>query len=113
MVITSLNLYDYSIKNNREMGIYIKRDRDQKLFTDALTEADSIIQASKLENIGVKNQDSIKKVVQRLTGYCIRNHEEIPLNANRPLCNSCYKSWVIYYVKMDNFILDICYLKTY
>lgn len=94
MVLTSLNLYDYSIKNNREMGIYIRRDQDQKLFNDALTEADSIIHASKLENIGVKNQGTLKKVTPSLTGYCIRYHEEIPLNANRPLCNSCYKSWV-------------------
>ena len=49
MVITSLNLYDYSIKNNREMGVYIKKGENEKLFNDALTEAKSIIQSAILE----------------------------------------------------------------
>lgn len=95
MVITSLNLYDYSIKNNREMGVYIKREEGEKLFKDALTEANSIIQSSITEKISAeKEMDIREKVVNDRTGFCIRYHEIIPFNPDKPLCTSCYKIWV-------------------
>ncbi|MFX1296103.1 MAG: phospholipase D family protein [Promethearchaeota archaeon] len=95
MVITSLNLYDYSIKNNREMGVYLKRFEDEKLFNDALSEANSIIQSSELEKISAMRKSDIEKeVVNITTGFCIRYHEEIPFNPDKPLCKTCYKVWV-------------------
>ncbi len=46
MIITSLNLYEYSQTNNREMGIYFTKQNNLKLFNDALNEAKSIIKSS-------------------------------------------------------------------
>jgi len=95
MVITSLNLYDYSIKNNREMGIYIKQEQNENLFNDALNEVNSIIQSSQIEKLSALNKlDVEKEVVHATTGFCIRYHENITFNPDRPLCNSCYKVWV-------------------
>lgn len=95
MVITSLNLYDYSIKNNREMGVYIKRQEDEKLFNDALIEANSIIQSSILEKISSTRKTEVKiEEVNNITGFCIRYHERIPFNPDKPLCNTCYNVWV-------------------
>lgn len=95
MVITSLNLYDYSIKNNREMGVYIKREENEKLFNDALTEANSIIHSAILEKIslekGILPED---EGVNHRTGFCIRHHENLSFNPDKPLCTSCYKVWV-------------------
>jgi len=95
MVITSLNLYDYSIKNNREMGVYIKKSENEKLFNDALSEADSIFQSSIIERIiDEKNTDTEEQVLDKGTGFCIRYHEILAFNPDIPLCDSCYKVWV-------------------
>jgi len=42
MLITSLNLYQYSMQNNREMVILIDRNEDSDIFNDALHEIQSI-----------------------------------------------------------------------
>lgn len=95
MVITSLNLYDYSIKNNREMGVHIKRGEDVKLFNDALVEASSIIKSSIVEKISENNEnDAGKKIINNKMGFCIRYHETIPFNPDKPLCPSCFSVWV-------------------
>src|SRR5690606_18255123 len=46
MVITSMNMYEYSEKNNREMGIYITKENDQDIFNEAHKETMSIIRSS-------------------------------------------------------------------
>lgn len=97
MIITSLNLYDYSIKNNREMGVYFKKDENEKLFNDALTEANSIIQSAILEKISFEKEKSAEdEEVKHRTGYCIRHQGTISFNPDKPLCASCYKVWVEY-----------------
>ena len=51
MVITSMNMYEFSEKNNREMGIYINKSNDNSTFLDAFQETKSIIDNSELKNI--------------------------------------------------------------
>ncbi len=46
MVITSMNMYEFSEKNNREMGVLIKRQDDADVFKDAVREVQSIVKAS-------------------------------------------------------------------
>ncbi len=46
MVITSMNMYEFSEKNNREMGILIKKNDDADAFTAAVREAKSILNSS-------------------------------------------------------------------
>ncbi len=95
MVITSLNLYDYSIKTNREMGVYIKKEENEKLFNDAVAEANSIIQSSIVEKFNIDKEITIQEVaVNDRTGFCIRYHEIIPFNPDKPLCTSCYRVWI-------------------
>ncbi|MFY0653086.1 MAG: hypothetical protein JXQ96_13680 [Cyclobacteriaceae bacterium] len=47
MVLTSMNLYAYSEKNNREMGVVIDRLIDAEIFNDAIKEVESIKNSSK------------------------------------------------------------------
>ncbi|HEC39761.1 hypothetical protein LCGC14_0525820 [marine sediment metagenome] len=68
------------------MRIYIKRDRDEKLFNDAIKEANSIIQESNLENIGVKNHDSIKNVKPHLQ-HLPPNNKIFSKNMLNPIFN--------------------------
>lgn len=42
MIITSMNLYEFSERNNREMGLFIQKESDPDIFRDALKEIDSI-----------------------------------------------------------------------
>jgi len=50
MVITSLNLHEFSQSNNREMGVLIKREVDGALYLDAVKEANSILNSSSKES---------------------------------------------------------------
>lgn len=80
MVITSMNLYEYSEKNNREMGIIIDRISDNAIFDEAINETKSIIEnASKIEVFK--------------DGFCIRCEEIIDYNLSKPLCNACFQVW--------------------
>jgi hypothetical protein len=47
LIVSSMNLYEFSEKNNREMGIVLTRRDDGECFTDALAEAQSIINAAR------------------------------------------------------------------
>lgn len=73
MIITSLNLYEYSQTNNREMGIYFTKENSPKLFNDALNEAKSIIKSSNSISKAQKVVEmkiipySIKEVLESLT----------------------------------------------
>lgn len=50
MVITSMNLYEYSQVNNREMGISIRKSEDKTLYEDAFEEAQAIIRISESQH---------------------------------------------------------------
>lgn len=47
MVMSSMNLHEYSERYNREMGIYVQRSEDPEIFRDAMDEIESIINASR------------------------------------------------------------------
>jgi hypothetical protein len=47
LIVSSMNLYEFSEKNNREMGIVLTRREDGECFADALAEAHSIINAAR------------------------------------------------------------------
>jgi phosphatidylserine/phosphatidylglycerophosphate/cardiolipin synthase-like enzyme len=44
MIITSLNLYDFSMANNKEMGVLIEKSNpnDQELFEEAFKEVETV-----------------------------------------------------------------------
>jgi hypothetical protein len=51
MVITSMNLYAFSEKNNREMGILINKVDDIEVFNDAVEETLSIVKSAQKKSI--------------------------------------------------------------
>jgi hypothetical protein len=44
MVISSLNLYEYAQANNREMGVLLTQEKEPEAFTDAIGEAEFMMQ---------------------------------------------------------------------
>lgn len=53
-IITSMNLYEFSQLHNNEMGIYISRIDDTKLFNETLEEAQRLLNISEEIRISVK-----------------------------------------------------------
>lgn len=105
MVITSMNMYEFSEKNNREMGVLIDKEEDKELFERAVTETLSIIKSAEqlplrrterpIYQAAKKEFDSYKgaKYQQVLRGYCIRCASRIDYDPTKPYCGSCYSTW--------------------
>lgn len=68
MIISSMNLYEYS-KNNREMGILIEKSIDKEIFEDTIKEINSI------QNASILKKNRIAKPIQ-IEKMNIRNRNE-------------------------------------
>jgi len=111
MIISSMNLYEFSQQNNREMGILIERadEADRHVYEDAWKDIESILnnatdfayveapkEVEKLKNDPTKQSSpkvETKKSNDKQTGYCIRTGVEIPFNVDKPMSYDAYKSW--------------------
>lgn len=105
MVITSMNMYEFSEKNNREMGVLIDKTRDKELFEKAVAETLSIIQSAEpiplrkaerqIQNVqSVSNKEiGAVKYKKQVRGYCIRCESRINYNPERPYCGECFTVW--------------------
>jgi len=114
MVITSMNMYEFSEKNNREMGVLIDAARDTVLFQKAADETGSIMKSAKIVELSLvesKNYNepsgygTIKKADK--VGYCIRCESRIPYNPGKPYCPECFTIWVQY--QNPEFLENVCH----
>jgi len=92
MVITSMNMYEFSEKNNREMGILIQKKDDAKVFNEAVKEAISIRDASTKDDLKKFEEVSYHPQTKQ-KAYCIRCRLPIPYNIERPFCRDCFLEW--------------------
>lgn len=110
MVITSMNLYDFSEKRNREMGVLVVDKKDKELFSEVIKEAKSIVNSSVkkelkptlgdvLKKVGVALGTAVKEELNEkysssgVNGYCIRCGTKIRHNLEKPYCRECYEEW--------------------
>jgi phosphatidylserine/phosphatidylglycerophosphate/cardiolipin synthase-like enzyme len=104
MIITSLNLYQFSMANNKEMGVLIDKNdsNDSELYAEALDEVDFIIKNSQRFEVGTskpviaKPERIEKSNIKKNSGYCIRTGVEITFNIERPLSGKAFESWSKY-----------------
>lgn len=108
MIITSLNLYEFSMANNKEMGVLIDKNDpvDTSLYEEAMKEVDYIIETSQKFEFGTvkihsEKTDTDNKKNKKIStssskGYCIRTGVEIPFNVEKPLSLEAYKIWSEY-----------------
>jgi len=108
MIITSLNLYAFSMANNKEMGVLIDKNdpADTDLFNDALKEVDYInetsqrfdlnfpkpVFAKQTETKSISSMPAAKQSTTE-TGFCIRTGVSIPFNVEKPMSYDAYKTW--------------------
>lgn len=114
MIIASMNLYEFSQQNNKEMGILIDRnnENDKQVYEDAWKDIDSIlnhaqdfayvaapkeIDRTKTEVIDKSTlPKSLDSKNNKPTGYCIRTGVQIPFNLEKPMSYDAFKSWSKY-----------------
>lgn len=110
MVITSLNLYEFSMANNKEMGVLIDKNdpADSALFDDAFKEVDYINQTSQRFELNAPKPSFVKSTDNKSykdktsstnsgdTGYCIRTGIKIPFDVEKPMSYEAFKSWSKY-----------------
>jgi len=84
-VITSMNLYEASQKND-EMGILISKKYDAKAYDDLLKEVKRIIRKN-------KPSMTLKESPKKNSGFCIRCKSEIKLDPTHPYCKKDYQQW--------------------
>ena len=116
MVITSMNMYEFSEKNNREMGVFITRAKDQELFDNAVNETLSIMHSSEKEdllkaqrenNSQNSNKDHWAIGIDNTYGFCIRCGDQIEFNPDKPYCWNCYDVWRQY--ENEDFLERFCH----
>src|SRR3989338_2916518 len=97
MIITSMNLHEYSMQNNKEFGILLKKNEpeDKKLFQDVLDETEIIESNSKefeFRNVqkGFVRKEELSKNGE---GHCIRCEIKIKMDPEHPYCLECYQKW--------------------
>ncbi|TDW96662.1 phospholipase D family protein [Dinghuibacter silviterrae] len=102
MIITSMNLYQFSMDHNKEMGVLAEKalPSDSQLFQDTLNEVQYIIETSRLyviqtsgDVIPSPTNGKALKTTKKGIGFCIRTGVEIPFNIDKPLSPDAYKKW--------------------
>lgn len=109
-IISSLNLHQFSLKNNIEVGILLKKPAISFLSlnqedANAYNYFNYIINNSEPVRVSEysKNAKSFKvlednsalyfKHLKVLSAYCIRTRERIPFNIKMPFSKSSYEEW--------------------
>ena len=110
MVISSMNMHEFSEKNNREMGVLIDKSIDKDIFQKAVDETLSILKSSE-EDILIKDNKksfaSKSKKIKTIRGFCIRCEERIDYNPSKPFCEGCFDIWDQY--GNDDYEENVCH----
>lgn len=119
LIITSLNFYEYSMINNKEMGVIYDNTHteDIEIYTKALEHVKFIEENSDDKPFELSNSNTIKnstvekkieipkqiivksetkKTNNHQTGFCIRTGVPIPFNVEKPMSYEAFKSWSKY-----------------
>ncbi|MGF6147759.1 Predicted HKD family nuclease [Kingella potus] len=76
-IITSLNLYEFSQVNNHEMGIFLSKDEDGKIYQDAYEEAQRIIRISEEVKVSLDAVNSGTDGNTAENGSENKNHDKL------------------------------------
>lgn len=100
MVITSMNMHQFSEQNNREMGVLISREGDKEMFERAREEASSVLRISQADELEKRVADSVlvreaksQRYTRKVNGFCIRCGRKVNYDPAAPYCRGCYFSW--------------------
>lgn len=125
LVMSSMNMYEYSEINNREMGILIDKESNKELYLNITKEAQSFREHAEIQYNNSKKRfkyDSVKSssteystkntynnqhICDHIKGFCIRCATPIKYNFKKPMCNSCYNQWSFW--QNYDYIENVCH----
>ena len=110
VLLTSMNLYEFSQINNYEMGILVSRKEDPDLYEEIYLEARRILRASEEIQITVARVPSSENGNRQASGrdrrpksalennkpqagFCIRCKSDLAADPSKPYCDRCFRSW--------------------
>ena len=110
LIITSMNLYDFSERTNYEMGVLVQKEEDKAIYDLAVEEVE-IIRRNSEEIKRPSSLAAMGKAVMGVMndfndlvddaagtprkGFCIGCAQRIDFDPNRPFCGECYGKWAI------------------
>jgi hypothetical protein len=121
-IITSMNLHNYSIKNNIEVGVLFERsflnfgggntedDRAFAFFQDVFDTSEEFYDQTEIKKssffgmfkkkighvVNVDNSEIIYDLENRKNGFCIRTGVKIEFNFKMPLSRGAFERWSHY-----------------
>ena len=109
-LLTSMNLYEFSEKNDDEMGVLVSKDEDlyRKIFEESKRLVDNSEQirvtVARVETPAVDRETPAPKQARRsqakantpTSAFCIRCKDELPADPLQPYCSRCFRSWKRY-----------------
>ena len=78
MVISSMNMYEFSEKNNREMGVLTTKNKDEELFKEGCDETASIVSSSEV----IRSSKSKLATSQRHIGNIVNENGNCEKSVN-------------------------------
>lgn len=111
LILGSMNFYEYSMINNKEMGVLFDKNNpnDEEIYNKALENIKFIednsddkpfeLPSTPHEKVAIPSKSEAVAAQQSKTnikvglGYCIRTGVEIPFNIEKPFSTEGYKKW--------------------
>ncbi|WP_321321629.1 phospholipase D family protein [Labilibaculum sp.] len=104
MIITSMNLYEFSERNNREMGLLIEKDMDLEIYNDTLKEIDSIRNSSEVKKAFSDQGNSTNNKMKLDPDYA--EHWNFHLPSLKEILSEKYKNHEVIlndYIRINDF----------
>ena len=104
-LLTSMNLYEFSERNNDEMGVLVSRERDGDLYNEVFEASKDLLDKSEQVRVTVARVETVEDISEQpdrktLTtaqapskGFCIRCGTTIPAKPLQPYCKRHFASW--------------------
>lgn len=111
VLLTSMNLYEFSQVNNHEVGILVDREAEPQLYDEIVQESMRLVRISDEIRVTVariqpkekdRKKDSRTAKKRKKKGspkqsadnaYCIRCKEVVQIDPSKPHCKRCYRIW--------------------
>lgn len=82
-IISSMNLYKFSEKNNFEISVYFTAN--ENIWNEVISIVNEIFENSEIDKISTR--------LNKSAGYCIRTGVKIDFNPEKPFCYEAWKEW--------------------
>ena len=92
-LISSMNFYEFSQRNNNEMGIVVYKSEDPQLYDDINTEARRLIRISEEIKVTMEKVIPREEMSKNIDGHCVRCGTSIKMDPEHPYCLTDYQKW--------------------